>query len=89
MDRWGSEQLRPWLELRTSLPVGASLCVLHGRTAGRPWAASAAREELRAAAIRAGVRRRFAPHHYADLVVKPTLARKSAHVGMMAVLMSV
>ena len=29
---------------------------------GRPWAASSAREELRAAAVRAGVRRRFAPH---------------------------
>ncbi len=62
MDRWGWEQLRPWLELRTSLPVGASLCVLHGPTVGRPWAAFAAREELRAAAGRAGVRRRFAPH---------------------------
>jgi site-specific recombinase XerD len=62
MDRWGWEQLRPWLELRTSLPVGASLCVLHGPTVGRPWAASAAWEELRAAAGRAGVRRRFAPH---------------------------
>jgi integrase len=62
MDRWGWEQLRPWLELRATLPVGASLCVLHGRTAGRPWAASAAREELRVAAVRAGVRRRFAPH---------------------------
>ena len=36
MDRWGWEQLRPWLELRASLPVGCSLCVLHGRTAGRP-----------------------------------------------------
>jgi site-specific recombinase XerD len=62
MDRWGWEQLRPWLELRASLPVGCSLCVLHGRSAGRPWAASAAREQLRAAAVRAGVRRRFAPH---------------------------
>lgn len=28
MDRWGWEQLRPWLELRASLPVGSSLCVL-------------------------------------------------------------
>ena len=40
MDRWGWEQLRPWLQLGTSLPVGAFLCVLHGPTAGRPWAAS-------------------------------------------------
>jgi site-specific recombinase XerD len=62
MDRWAWEQLRPWLELRRSLPVGAWLCVLHGPTAGRAWAASAACEELRAAAARAGVRRRFAPH---------------------------
>jgi integrase len=62
MDRWGWEQLRPWLALRTSVPVGAWLCVLHGPTAGRPWAASSAREELRGAAARAGVRRRFAPH---------------------------
>jgi len=62
MDRWGWEELRPWLELRTSLPVGAWLCVLHRPTAGRPWAASSAREELRTAAVRAGVRRRFAPH---------------------------
>jgi integrase len=58
LDRWGWEQLRPWLALRATLPVGASLCVLHGPTAGRPWAASSAREELRAA----GVRRRLAPH---------------------------
>jgi integrase len=36
-DRRGWEQLRPWLELRTSLPVGASLCVPHGPTVGRPW----------------------------------------------------
>ena len=71
MDRWGWEQLRPWLEQRATLPVGASLCVLHGPTAGRAWAASAAREELRAAAVRAGVRRRFAPHQYADLSVMP------------------
>ena len=62
MDRWGWEQLRPWLQLGTSPPVGAFLCVLHGPPAGRPWAASAAREELRATAVRAGVRRRFAPH---------------------------
>jgi site-specific recombinase XerD len=62
MDRWGWEELRPWLELRRSLPVGTWLCVLHGPTAGRPWAASSAREELRAAAVRAGVGRRFAPH---------------------------
>jgi site-specific recombinase XerC len=88
MDRWGWEQLRPWVELRATLPVGASLCVLHGPTAGRPWASSAAREELRVAAVRAGGRRRFAPHHYADRVVMPTWLTKSQHVGMLAGLMS-
>jgi site-specific recombinase XerD len=62
MDRWGFEQIRPWVELRTTLPVGSLLCVLRGPTAGSPWAASSAREELRAAAVRAGVRRRLAPH---------------------------
>jgi integrase/recombinase XerD len=62
MDRWAWEQLRPWLAVRAGLPVGAWLCVLHGPTVGRPWAASAAREELRISAARAGVRRRFAPH---------------------------
>ncbi len=62
MDRWGSEQLRPWADRRVSLPVGNYFCVIHGPTAGRPWAPSSAREELHAAARRAGVRRRFAPH---------------------------
>lgn len=62
MDRWGWEQLQPWLDARATLPVGALLCVIHRPTTGRPWAASSAREELRAAAARAGVRRRFAPH---------------------------
>ena len=30
MDRWAWEQLSPWLELRTTLPVGALFCVLRG-----------------------------------------------------------
>jgi len=85
MDRWGWEQLRPWLEQRATLPVGASLCVLHGPTAGRAWAASAAREELRAAAVRAGVRRRFAPHQYADLSVMPTTPGELLHEVDLAV----
>jgi site-specific recombinase XerC len=77
MDRWGWEQLRPWLELRATLPVGASLCVLHGPTAGRPWAASAAREELRVAAVRASVRRRFAPPDSGTLTQSRWRARGS------------
>jgi site-specific recombinase XerD len=62
MDSWGWECLRPWLELRMRMPVGPLLCVIDGRTRGRPWAADAARARLRRVAAKAGVRRRFAPH---------------------------
>jgi site-specific recombinase XerD len=44
------------------LRVGALLCVVHGPTQGRPWSAAGVRETLRQLAVRAGVRRRFAPH---------------------------
>jgi site-specific recombinase XerD len=62
MDRWGFEQLGPWLELRLGMPVGPLLCVIDGPTRGRPWASDAARALLRRVAAEAGVRRRFAPH---------------------------
>jgi site-specific recombinase XerD len=62
MDRWAWEQLSPWLALRATLPVGALFCVLRGPTRGRPWAPAGVRSQLHAAAIRAGLRRRFAPH---------------------------
>ena len=62
MDRWAWDQIDPWLRLRISLRVGAFLCVVHGPTQGRPWSAAAVRETLRLLAVRAGVRRRFAPH---------------------------
>jgi integrase/recombinase XerD len=62
MDRWGWQQIEPWLDYRPGLPVGALLCVMHGPTAGRPWSSSAARTTLRELAVAAGVRRRFAPH---------------------------
>ncbi|HET9337957.1 MAG TPA: site-specific integrase [Casimicrobiaceae bacterium] len=62
MDRWGWQQLAPWLGYRPALPVGALLCVMHGPTAGRPWSPLAARSALRDLAAAAGVRRRFAPH---------------------------
>jgi site-specific recombinase XerD len=62
MDRWGWQQLDPWLQLRATLPVGALFCVLRGPTRGRPWASAGARSQLHVAASRAGVRRRFAPH---------------------------
>ena len=62
MDPWGWDHLRPWLELRVTLPVGTLLCVIDGPTRGRPWASDAARAQLRRVASKAGVRRRFAPH---------------------------
>src|SRR3954470_11598901 len=65
MDDWAWEQLAPWLDVRVELPVGPLFCVVNGATRGRPWAAAAARTELRRVAREAGVRRRFAPHHCA------------------------
>jgi len=62
MDRWAWQHLHPWLEIRVGLPIGALVCVLTGPTCGRPWSAAAARAALRRLAVRAGVRRRFAPH---------------------------
>jgi hypothetical protein len=50
MDRWGWEQLDPWLAIRRELPIGALLCVIHGPTAGRRWEVSAARKQLHHAA---------------------------------------
>jgi integrase len=41
---------------------GPLLCIATGPTRGRAWSPGAARAELRHAAARAGVRRRFAPH---------------------------
>ena len=62
MDDWAWEQLEPWVQARVQLPVGPLFCVVTGATRGRPWAAAAARSELRRVAREAGVRRRFAPH---------------------------
>jgi site-specific recombinase XerD len=62
MDRWGWGHLEPWLELRTTLPVGALFCVLRGPTRGRACAPAGIRGQLHRAAQAAGVRRRFAPH---------------------------
>jgi site-specific recombinase XerD len=62
MDGWGWQQLQPWLSVRVELPVGPVFCIISGPTLGRAWSASAARAQLRRAAARAGVRRRFAPH---------------------------
>jgi site-specific recombinase XerD len=62
MDEFGFEQLAAWLAHRVSLPPGPLFCVIDGPTRGRRWSATAARAELRALAVDAGVRRRFAPH---------------------------
>jgi site-specific recombinase XerD len=62
MDDWGWQQLQAWLNVRVELPVGPLFCILSGPTLGRAWSATAARTQLRCAAARAGVRRRFAPH---------------------------
>jgi len=61
MDRWGWQQIEPWLEHRVALPVGALVCVIDGPTAGRPWSSTAARTTLGQLAATAGVRRRVAP----------------------------
>ncbi len=59
MDRWAWQHLTPWLEL--PLPVGALICVLSGSTRSALVCRSRTRS-LRRLAVRAGVRRRFAPH---------------------------
>ena len=73
MDRRALKQLDPWLRVRVSLPVGALLCVIDGPTQGRPWSPPAVRATLRSLAVRANVRRRFAPHQlrHAHAVERP------------------
>jgi site-specific recombinase XerD len=61
-----SDHLAPWLACRVELPVGLLFCMIDGPTRRRPWSATAARGEPRRYATAAAVRRRFAPHHYAD-----------------------
>jgi site-specific recombinase XerD len=62
MDEWGWEQLRPWLELRARLPIGALFCVISGPTRGRTWSGPAIRTQFRRLAAKAKIHRRFAPH---------------------------
>jgi site-specific recombinase XerD len=62
MDDWGWEQLRPWLEHRHRLPIGALFCVINPPRSGAPLASGAVRHRFRELAGQAGVRRRFAPH---------------------------
>ena len=77
MDAWArSDHLAPSLAARVELPVGALFCVIDGPTRGRPWSATAARGELRRYAAAAGVRRRLAPHQYAESWVMPTVGAR-------------
>ena len=64
MDDWAWDHVARWTEHRVQLPIGPLFCILAGPTRGRGWSATAARGELRRLAAQAGVRRRFAPHHY-------------------------
>jgi integrase len=52
----------PGLGAGAELPVGPLFCIIDGPTRGRPWSGAAVRTEFRRLAVRAGVRRRFAPH---------------------------
>jgi site-specific recombinase XerD len=62
MDDWAWSSSRPRSRSGSSSRWGPLFCVVNGATRGRPWAAGAARCELRRVAREAGVRRRFAPH---------------------------
>ena len=54
MDRWAWDQLEPWLDVRSQLPVGALFCILRGPTRGRPCAPASIRAQLHRAAQEAG-----------------------------------
>ena len=62
MDRWAWEQLSPWLQLRTTLPVGALLCVLRGPTAGHAWAPAGVRSAAAPCRRPSRCPAAFAPH---------------------------
>jgi integrase len=77
MDRWAWSQLEPWMSVRRKLLFGKLLCVVRGETASRHWESSAARKQLARTAVRAGVRRRFAPHQH-----RHAHAVEMAHEGL-------
>ncbi len=64
MDDWGWTEIRPWLEVRKTLPVGTVFPIVLGASAGKKWSASGARSALRHAASRSEVRRRINPHSF-------------------------
>ena len=78
MDDWAWDHVARWTEHRIHLLIGPVFCILAGATRGRGWSATATRGELRRLAAQAGVRRRFAPHQYADLSVMPTSTKRTA-----------
>src|SRR5947209_17076516 len=78
MDRWGWESLQPWLQVRAHLPVGALFCVLRGPTRGRPCAPAGIRNQLRSAALAAGV---FGAGWLPTSSGMPTLSRCPARVS--------
>lgn len=77
MDESAWEQLQPWLDALAQLPVGPLFCIITRPTRGRAWSNTAVRAQLEHVAAQAGVRRRFAPHHYADLRIMLPSRRKS------------
>jgi site-specific recombinase XerD len=88
MDAWAWSAIEPWLADRVQLPVGPLFCVIDGRTRGRAWSASAARSELHRLALKAGIRRRVAPHqlrhaHAVELlhegITLPLIQRQLGH----------
>jgi site-specific recombinase XerD len=91
MDAWGWSAIDPWLTDRLELPVGPLFCVIDGPTRGRAWSDSAARVELNHLALKAGVRRRFAPHqlrhaHAVELMHEgiplPLIQRQLGHLHL-------
>jgi integrase len=64
MDEWGWAELDRWLQARSGLPAGPVFCVVSGVTAGRGWAASDVRRQMKNTAQAAGVLRRVAPHQF-------------------------
>ena len=88
MDAWAWSAIAPWVADRLQLPLGPLFCVIDGPTRGRAWSASAARVKLRQLALKAGVRRRFAPHqlrhaHAVELlhegIALPLIQRQLGH----------
>jgi site-specific recombinase XerD len=87
MDAWAWSALEPWVADRVELPVGPLFCVIDGPTRGRAWSATSARIELHHLALKAGVRRRLAPHqlrhaHAVELLhegIPPLIQRQLGH----------